>query len=73
MSCPSLDLTVSVRGRSILHFAALFEDIEALDVIRSSPLTGVDTTTGDNSGKSAMQLAYWRRDHKLKWLHQVKT
>ena len=72
VSCPTLDVDAIFCGRTILHFAAMFGDSKALEVLHSQSLCNLDINARDEDGKSALQVAAWRRDHNVDWLRQVQ-
>ena len=55
------------NGRTLLHSAALYADIESLYTLMSKPLYELDTAQEDVHGWTAMQLAQFRRLKNEKW------
>ena len=53
-------------GRTILHYAALYGDVNTIAVLRSANLGEIDITATDNDGSSALDYAMWRyRDNEI--------
>ena len=55
------------NGTTLLHFAALFADIESLYILMSKPLYELDTAEEDVEGWTAMQLAQYRALNNEGW------
>ncbi|KAL9038878.1 MAG: hypothetical protein Q9214_005106 [Letrouitia sp. 1 TL-2023] len=62
-----------IGGQTMLHLAALFGDLGTLEVIQASKLQmrGVDAL--DGKGRTAQQVALWRRDYNLDWFQEVQA
>ena len=54
-------------GRTILHYAALYGDVNTIAVLRSANLGEIDITATDNWGDSALDYAMWRLQHNEEW------
>ncbi|KAL9609152.1 MAG: hypothetical protein Q9167_006064 [Letrouitia subvulpina] len=62
-----------VSGLTMLHLAALFGDSGTLEVIRASGLKMLGVLALDDKGRTAQQVALWRRDHNLDWFQEVQA
>ena len=54
-------------GRTLLHFAAEYADIESLYILKSKRLYDLDTAEEDEDGWTAMQAAQYRRLNNEQW------
>ena len=54
-------------GRTLLHLAAIFADIESLYIMMSKPLYELDTAEEDSYGWTAVRLAQYRVVNNKKW------
>lgn len=73
LSSPSVDNNARDCGLTILHFAALFGDIETLKTLQSPCLIHIEADAQNRSEKSALRIAEWRRAHNLDWFHEVRS
>ena len=57
----------SDNGETLLHFAAMYADIESLDILMSKRLYQLDTAEKDLNGWTALRFAHFRRLDNKGW------
>lgn len=53
--------------RTVLHWAALYADLEMIALLQSAKWSNIDTMAGDTDGGTALDDAVWRRDCNEEW------
>lgn len=56
-------------GRTLLHWAASYADLDMITLLQSGELSQIDTMAVDIDGYIAVDAAVWRRDCNEKWSH----
>lgn len=59
--------------RTVLHWAALFADLEMIALLQSAKLSNIDTMAVDTNGGTALYRAVWRRDCNEEWSNWAVT